>query len=96
VAVNFEVISFNPTLGRCPKLEADGCVKGPIETYRGLVEYFSYPGGEHGKPFTHLQMVFGWKTWESRLPKYYHHRWAGRLCSAFAEECHRKFEAGEY
>jgi hypothetical protein len=70
--------------------ENDERIIAQIYTEYGIVEFFTYFGGEHGKPFTTLGMYIAPHRYHARLPRSYGRRWVRRVCGDFAWECDRK------
>jgi hypothetical protein len=65
----------------------DGTVDATIYTKNGLVEVFTYPGGERGAAFTSLEMYIAPYVYDCILPRHYHERWLRRLAKHFAVKC---------
>jgi hypothetical protein len=67
----------------------DNSEKGRIYTAAGVVDVFCYLGGEHGDPFTRLDLfIWPFEFW-LQLPRSYPRGWLGRIARQFARECQK-------
>lgn len=69
------------------KNNGDGSTNAKIYTDDVIVEVFTYPGGQHGGAFTHLELFIYPHMYYARLPRHYHSRWLRRLAYEFAWQC---------
>lgn len=94
----FALESYIPTHEKKWEAGEDGSFTAQLYTAHGIVEFFTYPGGQHGEPFTTLEIYIGFGVqqngivYHARLPRSYHKKWIARLCFAFAEQAHQAHE----
>lgn len=71
------------------KLNVDGNVAATINTWHGVVEYFSFAGDSSHDAFTTMYFRVCGMTFYCTIDRFYSPRWARRLCSEFTERCVR-------
>lgn len=82
-----QISCYYPRREKRWKDNGDGSFSADVYTDHGVVEVFTYVGGERHRAFTNLHLYLAPHIYHATLPRHYHHRWLRRLAYKFADQC---------
>lgn len=80
---DFDIASWSPSFHPAAVWREDGSIVSTFYEDHALVTVFSYPGGQHGEPFTTVEAYYHDRLHKARLPRFYRQRWHRRLSREF-------------